>query len=570
MKALFSKLSIRYALMLLIVSFSLTAVIIGTVTVYLYTKTTMEKESAEYAENIFEGMSSNISLTAERVYSIAQFMQSRTDIYELLTREQPYDKTYQDLEGIFDKIITKDGIIFAMDFIDNKGNVYRFGNKYIKSNISAEYLSGFNSYSLLFSQDVIPYNGEYYCILGNTIYNYFAGIKCGKAVFYINGSLFGGNMSYYDSDAVQNTFFVSVDDTVITCSEKKAVGKKLYLPEEIIENNVAMNDDYSFFNYNPNIPLVANNIKITSLIRNKWLFKTMNSVIVWILLGMTVIVFAALITAWILSRHLSKDIVNLAEWMKKTKFENITEEQLIIPGKKNEIKTLYDNFNIMCAKISDLIKEINAKNKQQMLTEINLLQSQINPHFLYNALDVISWKAKENEEYEIDDMIINLATFLRLGLHSGKNIVKVREELEHVKCYLQIEQERFPELFETKYEVEEKILDYDMVKVVLQPIVENAIKHGFRNINYKGLIIIRGYENGENIIFEIEDNGMGVRWDEELKFPQSENPLGGYGLYNIDRRLSIYYEDDYSIGFHSEPGKGTTVRLKIGKKIRNY
>ncbi|MDD6734789.1 MAG: ATP-binding protein, partial [Clostridiales bacterium] len=163
-----------------------------------------------------------------------------------------------------------------------------------------------------------------------------------------------------------------------------------------------------------------------------------------------------------------------------------------------------------------------------------------------------------------------LATFLRLGLHSGKNIVKVREELEHVKCYLQIEKERFPDLFDVRYEIDEKILDYDMVKVILQPIVENSIKHGFDNIDYKGLIVIKGYERDESIMFEIEDNGIGMKWDGDLTFPQSDNPLGGYGLYNIDRRLSIYYESDYSFEFCSEPKKGTIVRFKIGKEIKKY
>ncbi len=574
-KAIFSKIHIRHAFMVLIVFCSSIAIVMGTVALYLYTKMTIEDECQEYTETIFDGISDNISLVLNRIYSISQIMQSEDDIYSISIQDMPYEQKHSELSDMFNKIITKDSVVLAMDFIAYDGSKYHFGDENIKMQINDEYLAKFSSYQMLLADSVITYDGKYYCALGRTIYNYSTGIKYGEAIFYVNSSSFGDGLSASNQNVSQNYFFISIDDIIINCfgnniDGKNIIGKKLYLPEEFIGYKTGKKNDYKIVNYSTDISLITNDFKITGIICDAWLFKTMNSIILGIIAGMVVIILLAIMMAGLLSRCLSRDIVILADRMEKINFEKKFEEDINEIKNENEVSLLYEKFNIMCTKIYELIKEINIKNEKQRVTEINLLQSQINPHFLYNTLDAISWKAKENDEYEIDDMIINLAKFLRLGLHNGKNIVKVYEELEHLKCYLQIEKERFPDLFDVRYEIDNNIVDYDMVKVVLQPIVENSIKHGFDNIDYKGLIVIKGYEEDESIIFEISDNGVGIKWDGDSKFPKSNSSNGGYGLYNIDRRLSIYYGCDYDFEFRSEIGQGTVVRFKIGKNIKKY
>jgi len=202
------------------------------------------------------------------------------------------------------------------------------------------------------------------------------------------------------------------------------------------------------------------------------------------------------------------------------------------------------------------------ENKRKL--ELYALQMQINPHFLYNTLDTIAWLAKLKNEKDIEHLVLSLAKFFRLSLHKGDKFIKVREEIDLVKSFLEIERMRFPELFEVIYEVEDEIKEIETLKLVFQPIVENAIKHGFSDIDYRGKLFIRAYSKDEDIIFEVEDNGLGFDPSEDL-FADDKLliGLGGYGLKNVDERIKLEYGRDYGVIVTSEVGKGTKVIIKI-------
>jgi len=312
---------------------------------------------------------------------------------------------------------------------------------------------------------------------------------------------------------------------------------------------------------------IVNKIKITGIISNRFLYSTVNRI--------TTINFAIFAVIILLSVMLvlafSKNLIYHIDMLNKNiiRFESDYTAHPEIHG-DNEIIQLEESFRKMTMQITELISKIEVEKEKQRITEINFLQSQINPHFIYNALDAISWKAKINKQSEIDEMVINLATFLRVGLHKGDNIISVADELRHVESYIKIEKTRFHDLFDVEFELEDGIVDKKTVKVILQPVVENCIIHGFKRIDYTGKIIIRAYTQSDSIIFEVEDNGCGMELCEKGEIPRSKQATGGYGLYNVNKRLQMFYGEDYGLTFDSKPGLYTIVKIKIKNEADNY
>ncbi|UUZ80247.1 sensor histidine kinase [Paenibacillus sp. P26] len=200
-------------------------------------------------------------------------------------------------------------------------------------------------------------------------------------------------------------------------------------------------------------------------------------------------------------------------------------------------------------------------------------QAQINPHFLYNTLDAIGWLAKIHKQNEIEKMVIALSSFYRLSLHKGDKYITVEEEIGIVQSYVAIEALRFPGKFEVQYDIAEDILAFKMLKIIIQPLIENAIKHGISGKRGKGLVTIRGYRSGDSLRFEITDDGAGF---DVGTFKKQGEPRpykgGGYGIRNVNERIQLEYGFGYGVEIRSTVGAGTTsvvtVRIKEGDKVR--
>ena len=142
-------------------------------------------------------------------------------------------------------------------------------------------------------------------------------------------------------------------------------------------------------------------------------------------------------------------------------------------------------------------------------------------------------------------------------------MIKLRDELGHVRSYLEIEERRFPDLFDVEFDIDETLLDIYMLKIILQPIVENSVRHAFKNIDHKGHIVIKACRADDRVEFSITDNGIGMDMPVSDTIPKSRNPKGGYGLYNVNARLVAQYGKDCALRFYSSPGEGTTVKFSI-------
>jgi two-component system sensor histidine kinase YesM len=268
------------------------------------------------------------------------------------------------------------------------------------------------------------------------------------------------------------------------------------------------------------------------------------------------------------SQYITKPVKKLIESLKSFQ-KHRKREGLSILNDKDEIYELEQSYNQMIEEIIRLIDENNMEMENKRKLELYALQMQINPHFLYNTLDTIAWLAKLRNEKDIEHLVLSLAKFFRLSLHKGDKFIKIAEEIELVKSFLEIERMRFPDLFTVKYEIADEVKTQETLKLIFQPIVENSIKHGFAGIDYKGELILRAYSSADDIIFEVEDNGLGFNPADDI-FADDKilAGLGGYGLKNVDERVKLEYGREYGVRVVSELNIGTKVIIKI-KKTHN-
>ena len=272
----------------------------------------------------------------------------------------------------------------------------------------------------------------------------------------------------------------------------------------------------------------------------------------------------AMINAFI-SDKISNPIKSLDGSVREIESGNLDVE--ILPSGSYEVEHLGKSIKNMLGRIkvlmSDLVAEHNAKRK----SEFDTLQSQINPHFLYNTLDIIVWMIENENSDKAVNIVTALAKFFRISLSKGKNIITVKDEVEHVRNYLMIQNMRFKNRFEYSIEVDKKVLSYSSLKLMLQPLVENAIYHGMEFMDGDGEIDVKVFKEDDSLYFTITDNGLGMSEDmvETLlskDFVPSKKG-SGIGVKNVNERIKLYFGSEYGLKVESEPDEGTKITIHL-------
>lgn len=241
---------------------------------------------------------------------------------------------------------------------------------------------------------------------------------------------------------------------------------------------------------------------------------------------------------------------------------------------KDEIAELGNVLNNMSSQLLELISSVTEKERQSNYLELQTLIYQINPHFLYNTLDSINMLARKNDDIQVALMVTNLSRLFRLSLNRGRDVITVREEMMQVTYYLKIQKFRFEEQLEWNINFDDEILEYRMLKFIMQPLVENAIYHGIKSKNEYGKLTIRGYKDKNMLIFVIKDTGKGMDEDTLTKLYQrinekkrDEKENRGYGIWNVNQRIKLYYGEQYGLQIDSIVDKGTSIYIKIPAEI---
>jgi len=285
----------------------------------------------------------------------------------------------------------------------------------------------------------------------------------------------------------------------------------------------------------------------------------------YFMLGLICIIIAIIIS-YFMSKRMSQPIKQLQSYMKEVEKGNF-DIHVPVP-RMTEIGMLARTFNIMVGKIKELMNQVVTDQEQKRKSELSALQAQINPHFLYNTLDSIVWMAESNKSKEVVLMTSALAKLFRASISKGEELVSIRTEIEHITNYLKIQKMRYKNKLDYQIEISESVWDYMTIKVILQPIVENAIYHGIKMKQGPGLIRISAEETETAISLIVEDNGKGMDKGKlrTLLLPNPVTEEGrGVGVRNVHERLKLYFSPQYGLTYKSTPEIGTSVYIQFPK-----
>ena len=278
-----------------------------------------------------------------------------------------------------------------------------------------------------------------------------------------------------------------------------------------------------------------------------------------------IVVLAMIIVNILISKNVTRPLERLNKSVKV--LDNGILDENIYVGGSTEVeylgKTLRDAAVKMRALLDDFMEEEKAKRR----TELDALQSQINPHFLYNTLDSIVWMIEAENNKDAVFMIKELASLFRISLSRGKTIIRVEDEFRHAQNYMNIQKVRHKNKFEVTFDMAEDIADAAIVKLVIQPILENAIEYGVSSMDDEGEIKVVGYRKDDEVFIEIKDNGIGMPEDVSARLLTEENRAktrgSGVGLINVHKRLQLRFGEEYGLRIISEPDQGTTVIIHL-------
>lgn len=285
--------------------------------------------------------------------------------------------------------------------------------------------------------------------------------------------------------------------------------------------------------------------------------------LVVLLVALTVL--AVVILNQMVSARISKPLRRLNDSVKEWEAGNMNPDIYI--GGSMEVEHLGKTLRSTVAQIRQLMDDIVVEQEEKRKSELDALQSQINPHFLYNTLDSIVWMITGERYDDAVFMITQLASLFRISLSKGKTVIKIEDEVKHARNYMNIQKIRYKNSFEVDFQIEEDILDGCIVKLVLQPLLENAIYYGMEFMDGEGEIHVRGYRKDKDVYLEVEDNGLGMPEEEAAELLNGkERPHkhgSGVGLVNVHSRLKLRFGEAYGLVIHSCPDEGMMVQIHI-------
>ena len=284
--------------------------------------------------------------------------------------------------------------------------------------------------------------------------------------------------------------------------------------------------------------------------------------IICILAGMALCVFGASC----ITRRINRPLKNILSSMEQVKEGRL--ERVEVVETNAEMDELQKHYNQMLDETEQLMTQKIEEQRMRRKYELSLLQAQIKPHFLYNTFDSVCALAMMGDTKAVYTMMQALGQYYRKSLHKGQQIIAVKEEVEIVENYLIIQSFRYDDVFEVEYDIDDSVKECKTVKLILQPLVENAIYHGFRENDLQGTITIRAKDDGDYVKFQVEDDGIGMEKEklDRILYRTEDSPEKRFGLFGTIQRIQLYYQQENLVQIDSEVGKGTVITVRIPKE----
>lgn len=558
----------------------LSAVVIVTGVSMKFTNTSIFENSSEYTHTIIQQMNQNIDSYIDYMENIAYLISSNEDVQDYLFDEKI------DNEGRYRILNQFQTILDSRSDIRNVGIISKNGRMLI------------NDGSKSVNQDLDLNTQEWYAtalekpngpILTSSHVQH---IISGERPWVI--TLSRGIRDRSGSGEKEGVFFIDLNYSAISeLCDQSTVGTKGYAFILDAKGNIVYHPQQQQL-YNElqteNISLImdtdedtvltgtGNDGKLYSISRSEktgWtvvdctnvkelLSKSRQAQSVYVLTAI-ILVIVALLFSRFMARSITLPIQKLRDSMKKVQEGDFSVSDVVVDS-KNEIGSLTKSFNVMTHRIHELMEQNVHEQEEKRKSELKALQSQINPHFLYNTLDSIIWMAEGKKNEEVVLMTASLARLLRQSISNEDEVVPIANEVEYARGYLTIQKMRYKDKLEFQIEVDSSILYIPLIKLVLQPIIENAIYHGLKYKESKGLLIVKGFMKDGNAVLQVIDDGVGMD-EETLAHIYDKHKVNyhsnGVGVYNVQKRLKLYYGEDYGITYTSELGKGTTATITI-------
>ena len=309
--------------------------------------------------------------------------------------------------------------------------------------------------------------------------------------------------------------------------------------------------------------------KLVGVIKGTGISLNMLKTRLFIVFVILLIIFIVILINSYISFRVTNPIRELEKSVKALEEGNLDAD--IYMGGSYEVQHLGKSVQDMKFRIKGLMQDIVNEHEEKRKSEFDSLQAQINPHFLYNTLDIIVWQIENEKQSEAVHTVTALARFFRLSLGKGKNIVTVKDEIEHVKNYLMIQHMRFKNKFDYEFDIAEDVLELPSLKLMLQPLVENAIYHGMEFMDGDGMIMVKAWRKEDELYLSVADNGLGMTEDKVEMILTGESTSGngrgsGIGVKNVNERIKLYFGEAYGLTIDSEPDEGTTVIIHLPAK----
>lgn len=309
--------------------------------------------------------------------------------------------------------------------------------------------------------------------------------------------------------------------------------------------------------------------KLVGVIKGTGISLNMLKTRLFIVFVILLIIFIVILINSYISFRVTNPIRELEKSVKELEEGNLDAD--IYMGGSYEVQHLGKSVQDMKFRIKGLMQDIVSEHEEKRKSEFDSLQAQINPHFLYNTLDIIVWQIENEKQSEAVHTVTALARFFRLSLGKGKNIVTVRDEIDHVKNYLMIQHMRFKNKFDYEFDIAEDVLELPSLKLMLQPLVENAIYHGMEFMDGDGMIMVKAWRKEDELYLSVADNGLGMTEDKVETILTGKSASGngrgsGIGVKNVNERIKLYFGEAYGLTIDSEPDEGTTVIIHLPAK----
>ncbi|MFB3167588.1 sensor histidine kinase [Neobacillus sp. 179-C4.2 HS] len=566
-----SRLSIKRKIILLaMLSTLIPLLIVGTFS-YIYMNKAIENKISETTTNLLSLIDWNINTIVNDIQSSGEILYASNDTQDFLKQKDLTKEAYVTQGETRDLLITissNNPYINAV-YLGNENNEYlqlSKGQSVYYGKIY-EHIRGTDWFKEIMEKDLygIWFHDDVNFIESSNLLTYGRPIKdlqtldvIGVMIFSIDKAIFKDMFKDIEQDG--EIIILDKGKMIYSNSEDKLKSTKMVERINALEGKksemVTMNNENYIVNLDVN---KLTNWKIVSIMPYKSIVKEFDFIRKVSVLLLIITLLIATFSALLISNKITKQLSLLRDVIKKMRKREKLDTISFDP--EDEVGKIGHQFISLYNRNNELMVELYESQIKEKEAELKTLQSHINPHFLYNTLNSIFWMAEKAKMKPIAKMAIHLANIFKLTLNDGEYITSVKNEIDQVKSYLDIQNIRYDNRIQYQINVDENLYDERIIKLLLQPLVENAVYHGLEMKPGGWEIIINGKQENHSLVFEVIDNGIG--FDRNVVLKQRT----GYALKNINERIRLQYGPGYGLTIHSEEGQGTTVSLRIGLDI---